>query len=48
MKALDRAYSAAQLISPTGNLTSANQESDPRRRRIEIRSTRLGKVKNVQ
>jgi flagellar motor protein MotB len=42
-----RAYSAAQLISPTGNLTPVNQQSDPRRRRIEIRFTRLGKVTNV-
>ena len=43
-----RAYSAAQLISPTGNLTPVNQQSDPKRRRIEIRFTRLGKVTNIQ
>ena len=43
-----RAYSAAQLISPTGDLPSIDQQSDPKRRRIEIRFTRLGQVKNVQ
>ena len=43
-----RAYSAAQLISPTGELTTSNKQSDPKRRRIEIRFTRLGKVTNVQ
>ena len=43
-----RAYSAAQLISPKGGVTPINQQSDPKRRRIEIRFTRLGKVTNVQ
>ncbi len=43
-----RAYSAAQLILPTGGLAQINQQSDPKRRRIEIRFTRLGRVTNVQ
>lgn len=43
-----RAYSAAQLILPTGGLAQINQQSDPKRRRIEIRFTRLGKVTNIQ
>lgn len=43
-----RAYSAAQLILPSRGLMPINQQSDPKRRRIEIRFTRLGKVTNVQ
>ena len=42
-----RAYSAAQLILPDGNFALVKQASDPTRRRIEIRFTRLGKVKNI-
>jgi len=42
-----RAYSAAQLTLANGNFALVNQESDPTRRRIEIRFTRLGKVKNI-
>ena len=43
-----RAYSAAQLTLPEGNFAPINRESDPNRRRIEIRFTRLGAVKNVE
>ncbi|MGB3208008.1 MAG: hypothetical protein WBB28_23750 [Crinalium sp.] len=43
-----RAYSAAQLISPSGKIAEINRTADPTRRRIEIRFTRLGKVTNVQ
>ncbi|MFN6468929.1 MAG: flagellar motor protein [Nostoc sp. SerVER01] len=43
-----RAYSAAQLTLPDGNFAPANREPDPTRRRIEIRFTRLGAVKNIQ
>jgi outer membrane protein OmpA-like peptidoglycan-associated protein len=43
-----RAYSAAQLTLPGGEFASdANKGSDPSRRRIEIRFTRLGVVKNI-
>jgi outer membrane protein OmpA-like peptidoglycan-associated protein len=38
-----RAYSAAQLVLPNGQLsTNNNRQSDQQRRRIEIRFTRLG------
>ncbi|MFM8294051.1 MAG: hypothetical protein ACKN9E_05830 [Microcystaceae cyanobacterium] len=43
-----RAYSSAQLTLPNGEFAPVNRESDPTRRRIEIRFTRLGVVKNVE
>ena len=43
-----RAYSAAQLTLSNGDFALANREADPTRRRIEIRFTRLGIVKNIQ
>jgi outer membrane protein OmpA-like peptidoglycan-associated protein len=43
-----RAYSSAQLTLPNGEFAPVNRESDPTRRRIEIRFTRLGLVKNVE
>jgi flagellar motor protein MotB len=43
-----RAYSSAQLTLPDGSFAPVNRESDPIRRRIEIRFTRLGAVKNIQ
>lgn len=39
-----RPYSAAQLISPTGEIGQVSRHADASRRRIEIRFTRLGKV----
>lgn len=43
-----RAYSAAQLILPTGNFAPINRHPDATRRRIEIRFTRLGAVTKVR
>ena len=43
-----RAYSSAQLTLQNGEFAPVNRESDPTRRRIEIRFTRLGLVKNVE
>ncbi|CEJ48433.1 OmpA family protein [Umezakia ovalisporum] len=42
-----RAYSAAQLILPSGEFAVMARQEDQRRRRIEIRFTRLGQVKKV-
>jgi outer membrane protein OmpA-like peptidoglycan-associated protein len=42
-----RAYSSAQLTLPEGGFAPVYRESDPTRRRIEIRFTRLGKVRNI-
>lgn len=43
-----RAYSAAQLILPSGEFASVARGEDQTRRRIEIRFTRLGKVQEVK
>ncbi|AOY78763.1 hypothetical protein BJP36_01505 [Moorena producens JHB] len=43
-----RAYSAAQLILPNGQIAPISLKDDQTRRRIEIRFTRLGRVTNVQ
>ncbi|MBL1201251.1 MAG: flagellar motor protein [Nostoc sp. ZfuVER08] len=46
-----RAYSAAQLILPSGEFAPIPQQkrqSEPNRRRIEIRFTRLGEVREVK
>lgn len=43
-----RAYSSAQLTLPNGEFAPVNRESDPTRRRIEIRFTRLGTVTNLR
>ncbi|WP_138501432.1 flagellar motor protein [Nostoc sp. PA-18-2419] len=46
-----RAYSAAQLILPSGEFAPVPQpkrHSEPNRRRIEIRFTRLGEVREVK
>lgn len=43
-----RAYSAAQLILPNGELAAGDIGEDATRRRIEIRFTRLGKVRQVK
>jgi flagellar motor protein MotB len=43
-----RAYSAAQLQLPSGELAIANRQSDPNRRRIEIRFSPLGKSETVK
>ena len=43
-----RPYSAAQLVLPTGGLAGSDRNPDAKRRRIEIRFTRLGKVTNVE
>ncbi len=46
-----RAYSAAQLILPSGEFAPIPQEKrqpEPKRRRIEIRFTRLGEVREVK
>lgn len=45
-----RAYSAAQLILPSGEfapIPTQPRQTDPTRRRIEIRFTRLGEVREV-
>lgn len=43
-----RPYSAAQLVTPSGNFAEINRNPDAKRRRIEIRFTRLGPVTNVE
>ncbi|MEA5550710.1 flagellar motor protein [Anabaena cylindrica UHCC 0172] len=43
-----RAYSAAQLILPTGQFAGIARKEDVTRRRIEIRFTRLGEVQEVK
>lgn len=43
-----RAYSAAQLILPSGKFASANRNPDRNRRRIEIRFSPLGKAETVR
>ncbi|WP_066426569.1 OmpA family protein [Anabaena sp. 4-3] len=43
-----RAYSAAQLILPSGELAAIARQNDVTRRRIEIRFTRLGEVREVK
>lgn len=43
-----RAYSAAQLILPSGEFAAIARQEDQTRRRIEIRFTRLGKVQEVK
>lgn len=43
-----RPYSAAQLVTPSGTFAETNRNPDGKRRRIEIRFTRLGQVTNVE
>ena len=43
-----RAYSAAQLILPNGQFAGIARKDDVTRRRIEIRFTRLGEVREVR
>ena len=43
-----RAYSAAQLILPNGQFAAIARKEDVTRRRIEIRFTRLGEVREVR
>jgi flagellar motor protein MotB len=43
-----RAYSAAQLILPNGEFAPRDRQDDVTRRRIEIRFTRLGEVREVR
>ncbi|NES82417.1 MAG: flagellar motor protein [Moorea sp. SIO2B7] len=43
-----RAYSAAQLFLPSGNFAPINRDSDPNRRRIEIRFSPLGKAETIR
>ncbi|QOV24382.1 OmpA family protein [Anabaenopsis elenkinii] len=43
-----RAYSAAQLILPSGEFAPVVRESDQNRRRIEIRFTRLGEERTLK
>jgi hypothetical protein len=43
-----RAYSAAQLILPNGQFAEIARKEDVTRRRIEIRFTRLGEVREVR
>jgi flagellar motor protein MotB len=43
-----RPYSAAQLVTPSGTFAETNRNPDGKRRRIEIRFTRLGPVTNVE
>ena len=43
-----RAYSAAQIQLPNGDFSQVNRQSDPNRRRIEIRFSPLGKAETVQ
>jgi outer membrane protein OmpA-like peptidoglycan-associated protein len=43
-----RAYSAAQLILPSGELAAIARQDDVARRRMEIRFTRLGEVRQVK
>ena len=43
-----RAYSAAQLQLPTGDFANPNRDPDPRRRRIEIRFSPLGKAETIR
>ncbi|MBW4645870.1 MAG: flagellar motor protein [Goleter apudmare HA4340-LM2] len=43
-----RAYSAAQLILPNGEFAPLARQDDVTRRRIEIRFTRLGEVREVR
>ena len=43
-----RAYSAAQLLLPSGEFAAVNREPDRNRRRIEIRFSPLGKAETVR
>jgi flagellar motor protein MotB len=43
-----RAYSAAQLILPSGDFASENRQPDATRRRIEIRFSPIGKAETIQ
>lgn len=43
-----RAYSAAQLVLPSGEFAEVARQPNRNRRRIEIRFTRLGKAKTVK
>ena len=43
-----RAYSAAQLLLPTGNFAENNRNPDAKRRRIEIRFSPLGKAETIR
>ena len=43
-----RAYSAAQLLLPSGDFSKASRRPDARRRRIEIRFSPLGKAETIR
>lgn len=43
-----RAYSAAQMILPSGKMAAIARQDDKTRRRIEIRFTRLGEVREAK
>ncbi len=43
-----RAYSAAQLLLPSGDFAPINRKSDATRRRIEIRFSPLGKAETIR
>jgi flagellar motor protein MotB len=43
-----RAYSAAQLLLPSGEFANTNRQNDPKRRRIEIRFSPLGKAETIR
>lgn len=43
-----RAYSAAQLLLPSGDFATTNRQEDPSRRRIEIRFSPIGKSETVR
>lgn len=43
-----RAYSAAQLLLPSGDFAAINREPNPVRRRIEIRFSPLGKAETIK
>jgi hypothetical protein len=43
-----RAYSAAQLLLPSGDFAPINRQPDPTRRRIEIRFSPLGEAETIK
>ncbi|GAB4237527.1 MAG: hypothetical protein Kow0049_23380 [Stanieria sp.] len=43
-----RAYSAAQLLLPSGEFATTNRQADSKRRRIEIRFSPLGKAETIR
>ena len=43
-----RAYSAAQLLSPSGEFSTISRKPDASRRRIEIRFSPLGQAETIK